>query len=150
MQAMRREIDSFVAWKSFKYNDVIDSKIVNLDIWYHFQLLNKLSWEFELNFDSRSISSWVRRFNLSNRVESEDSTWVIELSQNVDMKIRLDDQFIDVLLSVYDVIAFLVKSSKEDDTEIDVIDVDFNSFVFNFLTKWFNIMFLNVMIMLSR
>jgi len=51
------------------------------------------------------------------------------------MKIRLDDQFIDVLLSVYDVIAFLVKSSKEDDTEIDVIDVDFNSFVFNFLTK---------------
>ncbi len=29
----------------------------------------------------------------------------------------------------------LVKSSKEDDTEIDVIDVDFNLFVFNFLTK---------------
>jgi len=32
MQTMRREIDSFVARKSFKYNDVIDSKIVNLDI----------------------------------------------------------------------------------------------------------------------
>ncbi len=32
MQTTRKEIDSFVAWKSFKYNDVIDSKIVNLDI----------------------------------------------------------------------------------------------------------------------
>jgi len=30
------------------------------------------------------------------------------------------------------VLAFLVKSSKEDDTEIDVINVDFNSFVFDF------------------
>ena len=29
---MRREIDLFVARKSFKYNDVIDSEIVNLDI----------------------------------------------------------------------------------------------------------------------
>ncbi len=36
MQTMRREINLFVAQKSFKYNDVIDSKIVNLDIWYHF------------------------------------------------------------------------------------------------------------------
>jgi len=33
------------------------------------------------------------------------------------------------------VLASLVKSSKEDDTEIDVIDVDFNSFVFDFLTR---------------
>ncbi len=32
MQTTRREIDSFVSRKSFKYNDVIDSKIVNLDI----------------------------------------------------------------------------------------------------------------------
>jgi len=31
-----------------------------------------------------------------------------------------------------------------------VIDVDFDSFVFDFLTRWFNIMFLNVMIMLSK
>ena len=28
--------------------------------------------------------------------------------------------------------------------------IDFNSFVFDFLTKWFNIVFLNVIIMLSR
>jgi len=33
------------------------------------------------------------------------------------------------------VLAFLVRSSKEDDTEIDVIDVDFNSFVFDFLIR---------------
>jgi len=33
------------------------------------------------------------------------------------------------------VLTSLVKSSKKDDTEIDVIDVDFNLFVFNFLTK---------------
>jgi len=33
------------------------------------------------------------------------------------------------------VLTSLVKSSKEDHTEIDVIDVDFNLFVFNFLTK---------------
>ncbi len=47
-------------------------------------------------------------------------------------------------------LASLVRFSKEDNTEIDVIDVDFNLFVFNFLTKWFNIVFLNVMITLSR
>ncbi len=29
----------------------------------------------------------------------------------------------------------LVKSSKEDDIKIDVIDVNFDSFVFDFLTK---------------
>jgi len=33
------------------------------------------------------------------------------------------------------VLAFLVKSSKKDDTEIDVINVDFNSFIFDFLTR---------------
>jgi len=33
------------------------------------------------------------------------------------------------------VLTSFVKSSKEDDNEIDVIDVDFNSFVFDFLTK---------------
>ncbi len=32
------------------------------------------------------------RFNLSIQVESEDSTQVLESSQNVDMKTRLDDQ----------------------------------------------------------
>jgi len=33
------------------------------------------------------------------------------------------------------VLTSLVRSSKEDDTEIDVIDVDFNSFIFDFLTR---------------
>ncbi len=74
MQTTRREIKSFVARKSFKYNDVIDSKIVNLDIWCHFQLLNELNQELKSNSDLKSISSWIRRFNLSNWVESEDST----------------------------------------------------------------------------
>ena len=32
-------------------------------------------------------------------------------------------------------LTFFVRSSKENDIEIDVIDVDFNSFVFDFLTK---------------
>ncbi len=32
MQTTRKEINSFVSCKSFKYNDVIDSKIVNLNI----------------------------------------------------------------------------------------------------------------------
>jgi len=41
----------------------------------------------------------------------------------------------DVLLSIYDVLAFLVKSLKEDDIEINVIDVDFDLFVFDFLTR---------------
>ncbi len=35
------------------------------------------------------------RFDLSIQVESEDSTQVLESSQNVDMKIQLDDQSID-------------------------------------------------------
>ena len=92
MQTTRREIDSFVARKSFKYNDVIDSKIVNLNIWCHFWLLDELSWKLELNSDLKSISSWVRRFNSSIWVESEDLTRVIKLSQNVGMKTWLDDQ----------------------------------------------------------
>ncbi len=92
MHTMRREINLFVARKSFKYNDVIDSKIVNLDIWHHFQLLDESSQELESNPDSRSISSRVRRLISSNRVESEDLYRVIELNQNVDMKTRLDDQ----------------------------------------------------------
>jgi len=33
------------------------------------------------------------------------------------------------------VLTSLVKSSKEDDIKIDVIDVNFDSFVFDFLTK---------------
>jgi len=33
------------------------------------------------------------------------------------------------------VLASLVRFSKEDDIEIDVINVDFNSFVFDFLIK---------------
>ncbi len=92
MQTTRREIDLFVAWKSFKCNDVIDSKIVNLNIWHHFQLLDELSQKLKLNSDLRLISSWVRRFDLSNQVESEDLTWVIKSSQNVNMKTQLDDQ----------------------------------------------------------
>jgi len=33
------------------------------------------------------------------------------------------------------VLASVVRFLKEDDIEIDVIDVDFNSFIFDFLTK---------------
>jgi len=33
------------------------------------------------------------------------------------------------------VLASLVKSSKENDTEIDVINVDFDLFIFDFLTR---------------
>ncbi len=32
-------------------------------------------------------------------------------------------------------LTFLVKSSKENDNEIDVIDIDFKLFVFDFLTR---------------
>jgi len=32
-------------------------------------------------------------------------------------------------------LVFLVKSSKENDIKIDVINVNFNSFVFDFLTR---------------
>ena len=53
-------------------------------------------------------------------------------------------------MSICNVLASLVRFSKEDDTEIDVINVNFNSFIFDFLTKWSNIVFSNVMIMLSK
>ncbi len=54
--------------------------------------------------------------------------------------------FLEHLQYVY----FSCKIFQKDDIKIDVINVDFNSFVFDFLIKWFNIMFLNVMITLSR
>ena len=72
------EIVFFVARRSFKYNDVIDSKIVNLDIWYHFRLLNESSREFEFWFDSRLISSRVMRLISSIRVESRHWYQVLE------------------------------------------------------------------------
>ena len=92
MQTTRREIDSFISRKSFKYNDVIDSKIVNLDIWHHFQFLNESSRELESSIDSRSISDWVRMLKSSIRVESEDWYRVLELSQKIDIETRLDNQ----------------------------------------------------------
>ncbi len=93
MQTTRREIDSFVSRKSFKYNDVTDSKIVNLDIWYHFRFLDESSQEFESDIDLRSISNWVRMLKSSIWVESEDWYWVLELNQKIDIKTQLDDQF---------------------------------------------------------
>ncbi len=57
-------------------------------------MFDELSQELESNSDLRLISSWIRRFNLSNWVESEDLTQVIESSQNVGMKTQLDDQSI--------------------------------------------------------
>ena len=86
MQTTRREINSFVSRKSFKYNDVIDSKIVNLDIWYHFRFLDELSWELKSDINSRSISDWVRMLKSSIQVESEDWYQVLELSQKIDIK----------------------------------------------------------------
>ncbi len=72
MQTTRREIDSFVSRKSFKYNDVINSKIVNLDIWYHFRFLDESNRELKSSIDSKSISDRVRMLKLSIWVESED------------------------------------------------------------------------------
>ncbi len=92
MQTTRREINSFVSRKSFKYNDVIDSKIVNLNIWYHFQFLDESSWEFESSIDSRSISDRVRMLNSSIWVESEDWYQVLKLRQKIDIETRLDNQ----------------------------------------------------------
>ena len=91
MQTTRREIDSFVSRKSFKYNDVIDSKIVNLDIWYHFRFLDESSRKLESSIDSRSISGRVRMLKSSIRVESEDWYQVLESNQKIDIKTRLDD-----------------------------------------------------------
>ncbi len=72
------EIVFFVAHKSFKYNDVIDSKIVNLDIWCHFRLLNELNQEFKFWLDSRSILSRVARLISSIQVKSWHWYWVLE------------------------------------------------------------------------
>ncbi len=74
MQITRREIDLFVSRKSFKYNDVIDSKIVNLDIWHHFRFLDESNWEFEFDINLRLISDRVRMLKSSIQVESEDWT----------------------------------------------------------------------------
>jgi len=54
---------------------------------------------FNIIFDC--LMSWVKNLNwiLTQdwyQVKSEDSTQVIELSQNVDMKTQLDDQFINL------------------------------------------------------
>ncbi len=92
MQTTRREIDSFVSRKSFKYNDVIDSKIVNLDIWHHFRFLDELSRKLESSINSRLISDWVRMLKSSIQVKSEDWYQVLELSQKIDIETRLNDQ----------------------------------------------------------
>ncbi len=91
MQTTRREIDSFVSRKSFKYNDVIDSKIVNLDIWCHFRFLDESSWELKSSIDSRSISGRVRMLKSSIQVKSEDWYRVLKLSQKIDIETRLND-----------------------------------------------------------
>ncbi len=93
MQTTRREINSFVSRKSFKYNDIIDSKIVNLDIWCHFRFLDELSRELESSINSRLISGRVRMLKLSIQVESEDWYQVLKSSQKIDIKTRLDDHF---------------------------------------------------------
>ncbi len=92
MQTTRREIDSFVARKSFKYNDVIDSKIVNLGIWLHFRLLGESGREFGSNPDPRSISSSVTMLGPSIRAGSEGWYRVIGPGQNVGMKTQPDGQ----------------------------------------------------------
>ncbi len=86
MQTTRREIDLFVSRKSFKYNDVIDSKIVNLNIWCHFRFLNELSWKLESDIDSRLISGWVRMLKSSIQVKSEGWYQVLESSQKIDIE----------------------------------------------------------------
>ncbi len=123
MQTTRREIDSFVARKSFKYNDVIDSKIVNLDIWYHFRLLDESSQKLESNSDSRLISSWVRRLILSNWVESEDWYRVIESSQNVDMKTWLNDQLMSLLQESSEVQILQIRYEFKVDAQFELSDV---------------------------
>ncbi len=93
MQTIRREINSFVSRKSFKYNDVIDSKIVNLDIWYHFRFLDESSRKLESSINLRSISDWVKMLKSSIWVKSEDWYWVLKSSQKIDIKTQLNDQF---------------------------------------------------------
>ena len=92
MQTTRREINSCVSRKSFNYNDVIDSKIVNLDIWHHFRFLDELSEKLESSINSRLISDWVRMLKSSIQVKSEDWYQVLELSQKIDIETRLNDQ----------------------------------------------------------
>ncbi len=53
-------------------------------------------------------------------------------------------------MNVCEAFASLVKFSTEDNIDNNVIDVDFNSFDLNFLIKWFNIVFSDVMTALSR
>ncbi len=53
-------------------------------------------------------------------------------------------------MSVCKALASLVKFSTEDDIDNNMIDIDFNSFDLNFLIKWFNIVFSDIMIALSR
>ena len=101
MQTMRREINLFVSRKSFKYNDVIDSKIVNLDIWYHFRFLDELSWELKSSINSRLISDWVRMLKSSIWVELEDWYQVLELSQKIDIETQLNNQSISICLIVW-------------------------------------------------
>ncbi len=93
MQTMRREINSFVSRKFFKYNDVIDSKIVNLNIWCHFRFLDELNQKLKSSIDLKSISDWVRMLKLSIQIKSEDWYWVLKLSQKIDIKTQLDNQF---------------------------------------------------------
>jgi len=94
MQTTRRETDSFVSRKSFKYNDVIDSKIVNLDIWHNFRFLDESSWELKSSINSKSISGWIRMLKPSIWVESEDWYQVLKSSQKINIETRLDDQSI--------------------------------------------------------
>ncbi len=72
------EIVFFIARRSFKYNDVIDSKIVNLNIWCYFWLLNESSWKLKFWLDLRLILSWVTRLILSIWVKSRHWYWVLE------------------------------------------------------------------------
>ncbi len=53
-------------------------------------------------------------------------------------------------MSVCKALALLVRFSTEDDINNNMINVDFNSFDLDFLIKWFNIVFSDVIITLSR
>jgi len=52
-----------------------------------------LNQELESSIDSRLISDWVRMLKLSIQVKSEDWYQVLELSQKIDIKTQLDNQF---------------------------------------------------------
>ncbi len=92
-------------------------------------MLDELSREFKLNSDSRLISSRVRRFNSSIRVESEDLIQVIELSQNVDMKTQLDDQskFICMIYIFNDRESKSTHKTCSKTIEIDSSEISFHS-----------------------